>query len=100
MNKDLYYFALMVTPSKVAFILIFVEMAIFITYYKDVIFAMTTLTNFCGMYYTSQNKLPEADRHWFFNQNKSTRQLILSKNDLEDPSTTVHCTKHYRINHD
>ena len=78
----------MVTPSKVAFILIFVEMAIFITYYKDVIFAITTLTNFIGMYYTSQRKLPEADRHWFFNHNKYRALFSLTEEQFaaSDPT--------------
>lgn len=60
---------MMVVPSKVAFVAIFTEMAIFITYYKDVVFAFITLTNFCGMYYNSYKKLDEGDRHWFWSGN-------------------------------
>ena len=49
-----------------AFILIFVEMGIFITYYKDVVFSTITLLNFCGMYYNSYKKLDDSDKHWFW----------------------------------
>jgi len=61
----------MVTPSKVAFCLIFLEMSIFITYYKDVMFALTTMVNFFGMYYTSYEKLDPADKHFFWNHHKN-----------------------------
>ena len=57
LDEDFYYYTMMVVPSKVAFVLIFTEMAIFITYYKDVVFAFITLVNFCGMYYNSYKKL-------------------------------------------
>jgi len=38
-----------VEPSKVAFVFIFVEMSIYLTYYKDVMFSLATLSNFVGM---------------------------------------------------
>ena len=66
----MYYYAIMVVPSKAAFILIFTEMAIFITYYKDVVFSFITLTNFCGMYYNSYKKLDDSDKHWFWDSHK------------------------------
>ena len=66
LDENLYYYAMLVIPSKVCFILIFVEMAIFITYYKDVVFAFITFTNFCGMYYNSYKKLDDADKHWIW----------------------------------
>lgn len=40
---------LCVEPSKVAFFLILIEMSIYITYYKDVMFSLLTLVNFVGM---------------------------------------------------
>ena len=43
-------------------------MAIFITYYKDVVFATITFTNYCGMYYNSYKKLDDADKHWFWDK--------------------------------
>ena len=66
LDKDLYYYVLMVSPSKIAFIVIFVEMAVFIAYYKDVVFSLITLVNFCGMYYNSYKKLNDYDKHWFW----------------------------------
>ena len=62
----LYYYAMMVFPSKIAFCAIFIEMAVFIAYYKDVVFSFITLLNFCGMYYNSYKKLDESDKHWFW----------------------------------
>ena len=56
----------MVFPSKIAFCAIFIEMAVFIAYYKDVVFSFITLINFCGMYYNSYKKLDESDKHWFW----------------------------------
>jgi hypothetical protein len=44
-----------VEPSKVAFLLIFVEMSIYLTYYKDAMFAIATLTNFVGMLIVSKD---------------------------------------------
>jgi len=45
-----------VEPSKVAFMLIFVEMSIYITYYKDVMFSLVTLANFVGMLIVSREQ--------------------------------------------
>ena len=66
LNPDIYYYAMMVFPSKIAFCVIFIEMAVFIAYYKDIIFSTITLINFCGMYYNSYKKLDDADKHWFW----------------------------------
>lgn len=52
-----YYYILCVEPSKAAFLLIFVEMSIYITYYKDVMFSLLTLVNFVGMLIVSQEQL-------------------------------------------
>ena len=73
----------MVFPSKIAFCVIFIEMAVFIAYYKDIIFSTITLINFCGMYYNSYKKLDDADKHWFWRS--------LGFNSLyEDISNPVH----------
>lgn len=66
LNTDIYYYAMMVFPSKIAFCVIFIEMAVFIAYYKDIVFSTITLINFCGMYYNSYKKLDDADKHWFW----------------------------------
>jgi len=44
-----------VEPSIVFFIIIFVEMSIYITYFKDVVYATVTLMNFSGMLWVSTN---------------------------------------------
>ena len=52
-DLDLFYYNLTVEPSKVAFMLIFIEMSIYLTYYKDVIFSLVTLINYAGMFIVS-----------------------------------------------
>ena len=42
-------------PSKVAFFMIFMEMSIHLAYYKDVIFSLSTLVNYGGMYKVSKD---------------------------------------------
>ena len=65
-------------------------MAIFITYYKDVVFSFITLTNFCGMYYNSYKKLSDSDRNWFFDSHgvRDSQTLIdhplKSGGDIDD----------------
>jgi hypothetical protein len=48
-----FYYYLTVETSKVAFVLIFVEMSIYLTYYKDIVFSFTTLVNYTGMFIVS-----------------------------------------------
>jgi len=52
-----FYYILCVQPSKAAFALIFVEMSLYLTYYKDVIFSLLTLVNFVGMLIVSYEQL-------------------------------------------
>ena len=52
-----FYYIMTVEPSKIAFLLIFTEMSIAITYYKDVIFSLATLVNFIGMLIVSQDQI-------------------------------------------
>lgn len=54
-----FYYILCVEPSKAAFLLIFIEMSIYITYYKDVMFSLLTLVNFVGMLIVSQEQLAQ-----------------------------------------
>jgi len=56
----------MTFAAKVGFIIIFIEMSINLTYYKDIIFAMATLVNFVGMLLMSlyrKNNYYEYDKH-------------------------------------
>ena len=42
-------------PSKFAFIVIFLEMAVNLAYFKDVVFSFSTLVNFGGMWKVSND---------------------------------------------
>ena len=49
----LYFYSILVTPSLIAFGLLFVESSINLTYYKDCVFALTTFFMFIGMYWVN-----------------------------------------------
>ena len=50
---DSYYRKTSTIPAKIAFIVIFFEMSINLTYYKDVVFSFCTLINYIGMFEVS-----------------------------------------------
>ena len=58
---DRFYYLMNVETSKAAFAFIFVEMSIYLTYYKDVVFSTATLINYYGMLYISRQELDEAN---------------------------------------
>ena len=49
MKRYTYFYSYLRVPSYIVFSLLFVEASINLTYYKDCIFAMTTLLIFIGM---------------------------------------------------
>ena len=48
-QREIYFYNLLVLPSKILFCIIFLEMSIYVAYYKDGIFATMTLVNYLGM---------------------------------------------------
>ena len=53
-TKYLYFYSILVTPSLIAFALLFVESSINVTYYKDCVFALTSFFMFIGMYWVNR----------------------------------------------
>ena len=56
-DSTLFYYFLTAQISKVLFFLIFVEMSIYITYYKDVMYALVTLVDYVGMFVVCRMQL-------------------------------------------
>ena len=56
-NKEEYYYEFLASTSWVAFLIILIEMSIYLTYYKDVIFSMVTLVEFAGMLHVNRLQL-------------------------------------------
>jgi len=48
-EKTNYFYYKLFIPSQIAFILLFVEASINLTYYKDCVFAVTVLSSYLGM---------------------------------------------------
>lgn len=48
-EKETYFYYNLFIPSQIAFILLFVEASINLTYYKDCVFAVTVLSSYLGM---------------------------------------------------
>ena len=55
-TKYLYFYSILVTPSLIAFGLLFVESSINVTYYKDCVFALTSFFMFIGMYWVNRKQ--------------------------------------------
>ena len=52
-DRYVYYYNTLSAPSLIAFFILFVEMSVNLTYYKDCVFATITLLMFVGMYWAN-----------------------------------------------
>ena len=60
-NEELFYYFLTAQISKALFFLIFVEMSIYLTYYKDIMFALVTLIDYVGMYVICRSTIKQEN---------------------------------------
>lgn len=62
-EKNTYFYSYMIVPSVWAFVLLFVEASVNLTYYKDCVFALTTFSMFIGMLWFNYdyNRQEKAD---------------------------------------
>ena len=52
---------MLILPSKLAYCYIFAEMAVNLAYFKDIIFALVTMFEFCGMLYNTKSLAMNVD---------------------------------------